>query len=1531
MTHGDGEDDDEEVLRRHFIAVATGSYDDSASFPALDVAGEVEAFERWLCAADLGKRAFTRVALGPDPTKTMIETALSPAAAWTPQDAVAVYVTGHGFIRGGTHWIATRRTLMAQPTNSAIPTAHLVGRLIESDLDHLLIIVDVCFAGEALGPLRAAVEDWKPTWLVLASTARNQMAGVGVLARAVCAFLEEARGSRKYNHAPYFAASEFVNGVDEQLPPDQRLSPLQDRLIGRRANLCLPNPDWVAVPAAGPAIRAEELAGHWSPRSRGVARDAEPGWFFTGRPLVMRRILDFVAGPPGRLLVTGGPGSGKSAVLGRLVTLADEPFTERYATSMAAVERDLRPALGAVDAAVLATGKLANQVLGQICAAVGVQRSPGGDDVPGVEQLLKEWREWLGTHDRVVTVVVDALDEADNPAALAEKVLAGLDPPNGPRRVRLLVAVRSPGGEAAADAVRQEPEPRDVASADADPAGGAPSPVVSSRGLRPGAAVSGDAVSDTAVSGTAVSGTAVSDTVLVNTVRKVLGAQLLSLDRPPYADPGDIAELVRSILIDTDGSPYRSATVGILDQVVAQIVQQAGASYLLARSAAASLAARDAVVEPGDGAWLAELRDDVIGIVRGEIARKAAGPEKRERIVHLLRAVAFGHGAGIPWAGVWAPVATAIAQSIRYGDRDIEDLLTSALAGYLVTDREDGITTYRIADETVRRALREQWWLLAGTPPPAEPEPVAEVEARIAEALAPRRASFRRRLGPLVPEYVRRHLVEHAAAGGVLGWEIVPDWFLPQVDPTRLREADPRADMLPLSATVRRVAHRWDWHRPRFNAAALRMFRALYGAPLPEASFDDDWVVRWASPSRDLSEILGLHRQVGSVAAVSVDGRTIAVTGGADGLRVWDLAGGPRVGVAVAGIPQKVSALAVVAPPEGGPLALVAGADADGVWTVDLTAAACTGRLAIAQAGRPCVVAASVTADGRTLVVTGDRRGRVAFWDLSTGALVGEAADGHRGPVTAVAVLPGWPREPAGSALAVSAGDDGTVRLWDPATAGAVGDPMTGHRGPVSSLAVAVLGGRPVAVTGGFDETVRVWDLVEREQRGMLEGHDGAVWAVSTVTLPDGRAYAVSCAEDPALRVWDLEAPALHDDSMQSRGRPIAALATVVVDTARAGAIQPDAIEPEPERGLAVTAGRDGVIRAWPLTVRASSAQPRSTESAQVKRDRVSSLALGRRPDGSVFAVTGSAADEAVVRTLGGDGRGRGGGPAEVLLRGHSKPVSAVRTAERADGATVVITAAWDGTLRLWDPVEGQQLGPELSGHRGPVLVMDIVKGADGRLLAVSGGLDGTIRFWDLERPSLLATVPFAHGHERITAVGAARLRDGRAVAVTGTSDGRLSPWDAESGRPLRSFGGGNSREPCVRGHRGAVRALAATVLDERTAVVVSGGDDGVVRAWDLERVTPIGRRMTGHVGQVAAVATGTLDGGRLVALTGGDDEAVRVWDLLLGVPLGVELPTPGPVRALAVQGESPVLRVVAAGNEFLAVADRRSSAAGAI
>ncbi|GGT77050.1 hypothetical protein GCM10010207_87020 [Streptomyces atratus] len=63
------------------------------------------------------------------------------------------------------------------------------------------------------------------------------------------------------------------------------------------------------------------------------------------------------------------------------------------------------------------------------------------------------------------------------------------------------------------------------------------------------------------------------------------------------------------------------------------------------------------------------------------------------------------------------------------------------------------------------------------------------------------------------------------------------------------------------------------------------------------------------------------------------------------------------------------------------------------------------------------------------------------------------------------------------------------------------------------------------------------------------------------------------------------------------------------------------------------------------------------------------------------------------------------------------------------------------------------------------------------------------------------------------------------------------------------------------------MRAVAAVEIDDRPHIV-TGGDDGTVRVWDLTTREQVADVLTGHTGRVRSVATAVVDG-RPVAIIG--------------------------------------------------------------
>jgi hypothetical protein len=580
---------------------------------------------------------------------------------WTDSDAAVVFITGHGLCEHGKHWIVLRTTDTGRLHRTALGTADLVGWLSESQAEHLLVILDLCYAGAAAADT-VKLPDFPRSWLVLASVTRQQTAATGALTTAITGFLGElaSPAGQKYNHGEYLLVRDFLDAVQERLGDQQRLVNLHSGFPTSGRSPCLPNPrhrlepELVGRPRRDLAIRRDDLEAHWTPKARG----AHIGWLFTGRATLMQNLLEQLQTTSLRpIVVTGRAGSGKSAVLGWLVTLSDPTFRAQHPELVHSIPEDMRPPEGSIEVAVLATGKLSHEVFGQILEAV--EAPLAGSAVPDLADLQQAWAGWLGTHTRVVTVVIDALDEAKNPSQLLDEVLTALVAarPAGGGRVRMIVGVRSPGG------------PDDTPNS------------------LPGA------------------GQALADQVVTR-----LDAERLPVDEHPWWQERDLADYAHHILTSQD-SPYQPSEHHDDARVIAQeIARRARRSFLVTRLAATNLAAGNQRIAPTDPGWQRIFDEGVLGVFRADLHAVFPDPAKRQRVIHLLRAVAFAYGRGLPWSQIWPLVANAVADRPgTYGDNDIVELLASRLGGYLVTDHEDGVTVYRLFHDALRATLREHW------------------------------------------------------------------------------------------------------------------------------------------------------------------------------------------------------------------------------------------------------------------------------------------------------------------------------------------------------------------------------------------------------------------------------------------------------------------------------------------------------------------------------------------------------------------------------------------------------------------------------------------------------------------------------------------------------------------------------------------------------------------------------------------------------------------------------------------------------
>lgn len=206
-----------------------------------------------------------------------------------------------------------------------------------------------------------------------------------------------------------------------------------------------------------------------------------------------------------------------------------------------------------------------------------------------------------------------------------------------------------------------------------------------------------------------------------------------------------------------------------------------------------------------------------------------------------------------------------------------------------------------------------------------------------------------------------------------------------------------------------------------------------------------------------------------------------------------------------------------------------------------------------------------------------------------------------------------------------------------------------------------------------------------------------------------------------------------------------------------------------------------------------------------------------------------------------------------TVLKGHKDAVWSV--AVTPDGERVV-SASWDGTLKVWELASGKCTAT-FKGHEGGVYGIAVTPDSKR---AVSGSRDNTLKVWDLASGKCMVT---CKGHKR--RVGSVAVTPDGKRAISGSFDKTLKVWDLASGKCLAT----------MLGHDGWIGDWAVVVIPDGKQAV-SGSSDNTMKMWDLQtgacRAT-----LQGHTDIVYGAAV-TPDGKTIVS--GSLDRLLRVWNL---------------------------------------------------
>jgi ribosomal RNA-processing protein 9 len=205
---------------------------------------------------------------------------------------------------------------------------------------------------------------------------------------------------------------------------------------------------------------------------------------------------------------------------------------------------------------------------------------------------------------------------------------------------------------------------------------------------------------------------------------------------------------------------------------------------------------------------------------------------------------------------------------------------------------------------------------------------------------------------------------------------------------------------------------------------------------------------------------------------------------------------------------------------------------------------------------------------------------------------------------------------------------------------------------------------------------------------------------------------------------------------------------------------------------------------------------------------------------------------------------------------GHVGHVRAVSVAD-AQGGNIIASGGEDGLVRIWDARTGKQVDA-LRGHRGPVNALAF---RSGTMQLFSGSEDRTVKIWDINDMAYVETL-FGHGAE---ICGLDSLVKERALSCG--RDGTLRLYKILDGSQL------------------VFRRALTTSLDAVAMVneqrFVSGGDDGAVALWHVNKKRPVSvaehahGHGTGCDTWISSVAAGHNTD---LAVSGAGDGFVRMW-----------------------------------------------------